>query len=138
FDALPFAVKLINNTSPKGFAENHNSAFSVSVGDNFVILNPDVTILDDPFDILLSLIEREPNSICAPLILNRDSKVEDSARNFPSPLFLLKKLFSRIFHFSLAPEIVAAKDDVIMPDWVAGMFVVVPREIYTTLRGLNE
>src|SRR5689334_2255346 len=53
FKQLPFNVIVINNAAPKGFAENHNAAFAASNGDNFAILNPDIKLLDDPFDILL-------------------------------------------------------------------------------------
>src|SRR4051812_41228950 len=53
--ALPFAVKVLKNSVPQGFAANHNAAFAVSRGDNFVILNPDIELLNDPFDILAGL-----------------------------------------------------------------------------------
>lgn len=135
---LPFDLRIIRNDQVKGFASNHNAAFEVSKGDNFVILNPDIKLLSDPFDALLSMIEKHPNSICAPLVVNNQYKIEDSARNFPSPLVLGKRVLSRIFNFSLRPEVLTVKNDVIMPDWVAGMFMVVPREIYSDLHGLNE
>ena len=137
-DALPFCVKVIANAFPKGFAANHNAAFAVSQGDHFVLLNPDIRLLDDPFDILLAVISNSPQSICAPSVLNDASEIEDSARNFPSPFFLCKKLASKVFRFSLAREVVPARDDVLMPDWVAGMFIVVPCAIYEKLRGLSE
>lgn len=138
FDQLPFPVKLIRNADPKGFAANHNSAFEVSSGNNFVIMNPDIKLLDDPFDNLLSVVDDFPDSICAPLIINNKFEIEDSARNFPSPFLLSKKLLSKIFKFSLAPEVICCSDDFIMPDWVAGMFVVVPRAIYMKMQGLSE
>ncbi|MEB0164912.1 hypothetical protein QN360_18625, partial [Glaciimonas sp. CA11.2] len=78
------------------------------------------------------------DSICAPLVLNEKNEVEPSARHFPSPFLLCKKLLSRLCHFSLKPEALVDTEDVIMPDWVAGMFMVIPREIYASLHGLNE
>jgi GT2 family glycosyltransferase len=135
---LPFDLRVVRNDQVKGFAANHNAAFAISKGENFVILNPDIKLLADPFDVLFSMVQESPNSICAPLIVNNQYKVEDSARNFPSPFVLGGRLLSRVFHFSLRPEILTVKNDVIMPDWVAGMFMVVPREIYSRLGGLSE
>jgi N-acetylglucosaminyl-diphospho-decaprenol L-rhamnosyltransferase len=136
--ALPFNVTLIENDSPKGFAENHNAAFERSRGDHFVILNPDLKFIDDPFDTLLSLIEGTPDCICAPLIVNEHGGVEDSARSFPTPAFLLKKLFSRLLKLPLHAEVVPRNGNILMPDWVAGMFIVVPRATYAKLKGLSE
>lgn len=138
FPALPFDLRVIKNERIKGFARNHNSAFSISSGENFVILNPDIKLCSDPFDVMLSTMKENPDSICAPLIVNKQNKIEDSARNFPSPILLVKRLLSRIFNFSMPVEIFAEKGDVIMPDWVAGMFMVIPREIYSRLHGLSE
>ena len=138
FNQVPFPLRIIKNRTPKGFASNHNSAYAISDGENFVILNPDIELFDDPFDILLNLITQSPNSICAPLVINGQNEIEASARNFPSPVLLCKKLLSRICHFSLVPEILESTDEVIIPDWVAGMFVVIPRNVYANLHGLNE
>lgn len=137
-DALPFALKVIHNPRPKGFAENHNAAFAMSSGDYFVILNPDIEILDDPFDVLLGLLKQNSNSICAPTVVDSAGAVEDSARSFPTPVVLVKRLASRLFRLSMPQDMVPAKSDVLLPDWVAGMFFVVPRGIYAKLKGLDE
>jgi GT2 family glycosyltransferase len=136
--ALSFPVKLINNPMPKGFAENHNAAFAHSRGDYFVILNPDIELVSDPFDILWTLLKTNVNSICAPTVINSAGALEDSARSFPTPVFLLRRLTSRVFKRSPPSDPVPVKNDVLLPDWVAGMFVVVPRAIYEKLNGLDE
>jgi GT2 family glycosyltransferase len=137
-DNLPFPAKLISNPAPKGFAENHNAAFARSVGDYFVILNPDIELIDDPFENLLPLLRANSNSICAPTVLNGAGELEDSARSFPTPIFLLRRLASRVLKRSLPDDAIPAKNDILTPDWVAGMFVVIPRGIYHTLNGLDE
>ncbi len=137
-DHFPFPLRVIKNVNPKGFAANHNHAFRLSHGDNFVILNPDIRLIDNPFDVLLAMLEDNRNCIAAPLIVNGLGAVEDSARNFPTPYFLVKKLAGKLFNFSLRQDVVPIKDELLMPDWVAGMFIVVPRAIYETLQGLNE
>lgn len=135
---LPFPFRLIKNISPKGFAANHNHAFRMSEGENFVILNPDIRLLENPFDALLAMLADNRNCIAAPLIVNGLGAIEDSARRFPTPYLLVKKLAGKVFNFSLRQEVVPFKDELLMPDWVAGMFIVVPRAIYETLQGLNE
>ena len=137
-EALPFNVNVLKNSAPQGFAANHNAAFMVSRGENFVILNPDIELLNDPFDVLAALLSENPGSICAPTVVDHAGILEDSARHFPTPVFLLKKLLSKLFKFRVPIDAVEARNDVLMPDWVAGMFMVVPRDIYIRLHGLNE
>lgn len=136
--ALSFPFTLIQNSVPKTFAENHNAAFAASCGHYFVVLNPDIRLTSDPFDALQMLLQKNPNSVCAPLIMNESGMLEDSARNFPTPLFLVKKLFGKIFNARLASDFVPSENDVSTPDWVAGMFIAVPRNIYSSLHGLDE
>lgn len=137
-ERLPFPVTLIQNAVPKSFAENHNAAFTASQGDNFVVLNPDIRLINDPFDGLLDQLKTKPKSIGAPLIVNESGNLEDSARNFPTPLFLVKKLFNKLFKLGLNKDFVPLENDVSMPDWVAGMFIVVPRDVYKDLHGLDR
>lgn len=137
-DALPFQVRLIQNLVPKGFGANHNSAFLESTGEYFVILNPDIELLDDPFGPLLKLAERDTLNICAPLILDSDGRVEDSARNFPTPYSLFKRLLCRLLGRPIQPDTLRQDADTLQPDWVAGMFVMVARETYRRLGGFND
>ncbi len=136
--ALPFRVHLVQNAFPKGFAANHNHAFTLSQGQNFVILNPDIQLLDDPFEPLLAMLQRNRHCIVAPLIVNGTGSVEDSARNFPTPFSLMKKVAGKVLKMPLASDVLAARDEMLLPDWVAGMFIVVPRSIYVSLHGLSE
>lgn len=136
--SLPFHVEVLNNLFPKGFAANHNAAFLASRGANFVILNPDIELLDDPFVPLARLMITEPHGIYAPVVVNRIGVLEDSMRRFPSPFALFKKLLARTLRFELQSDPIPSDGAVYRPDWVAGMFVVVPRAIYARLAGLNE
>ena len=137
-DALPFKVYLIVNPSPQGFAANHNAAFMLSNGDHFVVLNPDIRLIDNPFPALQAMVEQSANAICAPLIVSGSGEIEDSARNFPSPYLLVRKLAGRIFNLRLPHEIVPQRGTLLVPDWAAGMFLVIPRTIYSRLNGFNE
>lgn len=136
--SLPYPVKLIQNATPKGFGANHNAAFLESTGDYFVILNPDIELLEDPFDPLLELAKRDGLNICAPVIVGADGEVEDSARNFPTPYSLFKRLFYRLLGRPIPPDTLRQDRDTVQPDWVAGMFVMVARATYELLGGFND
>lgn len=135
---FPFAFTQIENETPKGFAANHNTAFKRSYGANFVILNPDIRIFQDPFPALLALIKENYPCICAPIITNTENQLEDSARFFPSPLSLVKKAAAKFFNYPLTHDNIKEDKAVLYPDWIAGMFMVIPREIFIRLNGLSE
>jgi N-acetylglucosaminyl-diphospho-decaprenol L-rhamnosyltransferase len=137
-DTLPYPLRLIQNPAPKGFGANHNAAFAESTGEYFVILNPDIEIPEDPFGMLLQLAERNSQNICAPVIIDADGQVEDSARNFPTPYGLFKRLLCRLLGRPIAPDTFRQDADTLQPDWVAGMFVMVARETYQQLGGFND
>jgi GT2 family glycosyltransferase len=139
FAECTYPLNVIWNPHPKGFAENHNAAFKAATGRFFVLLNPDIRLPYDPFDSLIPVFENYERCICAPRIINKNGEVEDSARNFPSPWLLAKKFFGKIFHVGLpAEKIRTLSPTLLSPDWIAGMFIMVPAPIYLELDGLDE
>lgn len=137
-DTLPYPVRLIQNRVPKGFGANHNAAFLEGNGDYFVILNPDIELPEDPFGPLLKMAEQDSLNICAPVIVDAAGQVEDSARNFPTPYALFKRLLCRLLGRPIRPDTLKQDADTFQPDWVAGMFVMVARETYQRLGGFND
>lgn len=135
---FPFPILSATNDSPQGFAANHNAAFRRSSGEHFVILNPDIRLPEDPFATLLSILDARRDAICAPTILNTRNEREDSARFFPSPLGLAKKAAAKAAGIRLRLPAIPMRDTLLYPDWIAGMFLVVPRHIYVALGGLSE
>src|SRR5712692_834878 len=81
-DAFPFSVKTIRNASPRGFATNHNAAFELADGNFFCVLNPDIRVTADPFLALIKELRNPAVGAVAPLILDTDGAIEDSARPF--------------------------------------------------------
>jgi N-acetylglucosaminyl-diphospho-decaprenol L-rhamnosyltransferase len=136
--AFSFPILSIINDSPQGFAANHNAAFRQSSGEYFVILNPDIRLPEDPFATLLPILDARRDAICAPTIRNTRNELEDSARFFPSPLGLAKKAAAKAAGIRLRLPAIPMRDALLHPDWVAGMFLVVPRRIYVALGGLSE
>lgn len=59
-------------------------------------------------------------------------------RFFPNPWILVKKLMAKLMSRKLPIDRVHSVGEVMLPDWVAGMFIVTPRRIYSELAGLSE
>ncbi len=133
-EKYPFKVILIRNPEPLGFGSNHNQAFHYCETDYFCVMNPDIYIQNDPFEQLLSCFLVQSVSVVAPSIIDADGRKEDSARYFPTPICLIKKLllkYDGVFPF-------AEKDRVVFPDWVGGMFLLFSAEKYKFLSGFDE
>ena len=131
-------IKEIRNRLPAGFGQNHNTAFLKSIGKNFVVLNPDISLQRDPFEPILGFLQECDHCICAPMILGPDSEIEDSARHFPSPLSLAGKLLAKILRRDTRVEKIPDLGSTLAPDWIAGMFMVMPRQVFQKMNGFNE
>jgi hypothetical protein len=139
-EELPFALKryifpirLIRNAGPIGFGANHNQAFAKSSGSYFCVLNPDIRICSNPFLLLMNCLQDPCVGVAAPLVLGPDGCVEDSARQFPNPL----KILGKFFNVRQKPAY-AGTESIIYPDWVGGMFMLIPKKIFERLGGFDE
>jgi len=132
-DSFPFSIKVIRNPIPMGFATNHNQAFTYATGQFFCVMNPDVRLNDNPFKALLVCLQDSAVGVVAPLILNMSGAIEDSARRFPTPLTILCKAFNRCKGSDYL-----IKDNSIFPDWVGGMFMLFPRDVFKKLGGFDQ
>ena len=130
---FPFLVKLIRNPEPKGFGANHNQAFKDASGNFFCVLNPDIRLLHDPFPILLALLEDTSIGLVAPLVLGATGFTENSFRRFPTPMRIAKKIIK-----CPAPPDYLVLTDVIYPQWVAGMFMLIRHSLFSDLEGFDE
>lgn len=128
-----FPLVMVRNAARKGFGENHNAAFRRSRGGMFCVLNPDIRLEEDPFPALVSRLQDLRVGVVAPLIVNPQGEVEDSARRFPTPLSILGKALGA----KPAAEYEIGSGPV-FPDWVAGMFMVFRREVFESLGGFDE
>ena len=127
-------VVLVENSAPKGFGVNHNAAFRYATTPYFLVLNPDVRLMGNPFPELLACMQDEDVSLCAPVVLDPDGRLEDSARRFPTvPGLLLKglRLDDGRLHYDARAQVVPAP-------WVAGMFMLFRSVDYAALGGFDE
>jgi GT2 family glycosyltransferase len=127
------AFKRIVNDQPKGFGANHNRAFLLCETPFFCVLNPDIRLASDPFARLVRLLDDERIAAAGPLVRNPKGDVEDSARVFPTPAILLKKLF-------VAPGGPDYPIDTgpLNVDWLAGMCILFRSAAYRAAGGFDE
>jgi len=134
FDVRSLPIKIIENESGKGFAENHNNAFNVARGDFFCVINPDIRLKQNPFPELLSLCSSH-QGITVPVVFNKQSMLEDSLRTFPTPL----SLFLRLFGIGKEPMFTQVEPiSHVSVDWAGGMFLLFSRESFQAVEGFDE
>jgi GT2 family glycosyltransferase len=131
-NSFPFPVKVIRNTSPRGFASNHNSAFESARGTFFCVLNPDIRLGANPFPALFEELLDPSVGVASPLILGPDGTIEDSARPFPTlPSLVWKAL-------GAAPKrYYEIGEKSISPDWIGGMFMLFRRDAFAAVGGFD-
>ncbi len=126
--------KLVRNKVSKGFGRNHNDAFAMCDSDYFCVLNPDITLIDNPFPGLLCSFNEKSVGLVAPIVLSSNGAVEDSMRKFLTPWSLAKRL---IAHDSDVYNLQQNGGD-FQPDWVAGMFMLFKSEAYANVGGFDS
>lgn len=129
----PFGLRVIRNDHAKGFGANHNAAFAVAAGQFFAVLNPDVRLIDDPFPSLVEAAAASGVGVAAPLVLSTAGTLEDSARRFPTPMTIARKLLIG----SHEPDY-PIDGQRISPDWVAGMFMLFRRDSFAAVNGFDQ
>jgi len=130
-----YKVRIIKNQHPQGFGANHNKAFQLCSSDYFCIANPDVRLIQDPFPLLNRLAADPQIGVVAPLIMNGNHRIEDSARKLPTPFRLIKRILDlkKENRLDYRPS-----NETFFPDWLAGIFMIFPREVFRSLNGFDE
>jgi N-acetylglucosaminyl-diphospho-decaprenol L-rhamnosyltransferase len=131
-DRFPWPVKVVRNQEAQGFSANHNQAFKLTSGRYFCVVNPDIRLVDNPFPALITYLKDPSVGVVAPLVRGADGAPEDSARRFPSPLQIFRKISGNA---QLDYEIGSLS---FRPDWVGGMFMLYTKQIFQYLGGFDE
>ncbi len=124
---LPFALEVVRNTRPLGFAANHNRAFAQTNSEYFAVLNPDLRIARDPFPALIACLGDPQVGLAAPLVLEPDGRVADFARPLVSPWEIIRRRFE-------STDPISGVD---RPEWLAGMFLVLRSQTFARLGGFD-
>lgn len=134
FQLQTVPLRIIENNAPKGFGENHNAAFKYCDTDFFAVLNPDIHLNENPWPILRECIQtNHAAGVVGPKVVNTNGEIEDSARPFPTPYKVLKKLFgdrdASLYPINAIPD---------TPDWIAGMFMLFDAKAFAHVGGFDE
>lgn len=120
----PFVLQLRSNDSPLGFGANHNRALSDATESFVGVVNPDIRLRNgDSFWALRNAAACE-NAVSYPLQLDGKGLVQDSEREIPTPISLLKRRLLK-----------RKETDV---DWVNAACLVMPLSVWKALKGFDE
>ncbi len=128
-----FPVKVIRNSVAKGFGANHNAAFKLAQTDYFCVLNPDVRVPQDIFPALLNQLRDPSIGVVAPRIVDSAGNTENSARKFPTPYGILKKILFGVRSLDYESSVTP-----LFPDWVGGMFMLFQSRAFRAVGGFDE
>lgn len=124
----------IQNAQPAGFGANHNAAFAHCETPYFAVLNPDIRFEGNPFPALLLGLSASRCGVIAPAVTSPEGHCEDNARVFPTPLGLLAKASGK--HDGRIAYVLGGAQ--IVPDWVAGMFMLLPSAAFRAVNGFDS
>lgn len=121
----PFEIRVLRNARQQGFSRNHNQAFAACDTPLFVVMNPDLDLLDDPLPALAAAFDDPLLGLAVPRVLEIDGREADVARELPTPSSILRRTLG---HRSPSPA----------PDWFAGVCMVIPAHVFRAVGGFDE
>lgn len=133
FENIPLTY--LKNRKKRGFSDNVNFAYQqIHKNSNyFCILNPDIIFKADIFSELISILEAGQLDIIAPVMIDQRGIVQDTFRPVPGP----KEIFQRYFSKNKRKVSLANETHIIRPDWIAGMFMLMPVQIFSSVGGFD-
>lgn len=136
-------VTLLPQAENIGFTRGNNLGIAQARGAFLLLLNPDTEVRPDSLGIMLGYLRQQPTAgIVGPHTLNSDGSHQSTRRRFPS---LLTGIVESTW---LAPWVPArldaryrmldtADDAVVAADWVQGSALMLRREVYADIGGLD-
>jgi len=138
------AVRLLAQADNVGFTRGNNIGFREAQGRYLFLLNPDTEIIDDVILQMLNYMEQHPQvGIIGPHTLNTDGTHQSTRRRFPT---LITGIFESTWFSSFAPQSIDTRykmldtdnNAILDVDWVQGSAMLVRREVYEQIGGLDE
>lgn len=120
-----FRLDVQRNTHPQGFGANHNQALQGAAEAYVCVLNPDVVLIESaaPWTSLVDTARTLGVGCAYPLQKDTAGRVQDSEREWPSPLALWRR---RILRQREARA-----------DWVNAACIVLTRQAWRTVQGFD-
>lgn len=127
-------LKWVFNEKNGGFAYAMNKGLINAEGDVLVIMNPDVRIKNGIDKMINYLLLDSSIGLIAPQIRNVNGMVQDSFREFITPLKFAKRHIYRLFK----RDKFSNPKSPVNVDWVIGAFMMMPRKAYEAVEGLDD
>ena len=139
-------VSLITSAENVGFARGNNIAMDRASGEFILLINPDTIVQEDTFRVMLRFFESHPDAgLAGCKILNPDGTFQlPCRRSFPRPwvaftkIFGLSALFPKSRLFGRYNLTFLDPDQTYPVDAVSGSFMMIRRETYEKVGGLDE
>jgi O-antigen biosynthesis protein len=139
-------VDVIENDKNVGFARANNAAIDRSRGEFLLLINPDTLVQEDTLDVMISAMEADPQiGMAGCKILNPDGSLQLACRRgFPTPWVAFTKIsgLSSLFPgtrlFGRYNVTYADPDERCDVDAISGSFMMVRRDVYERVGGLDE
>lgn len=138
-------VRLIANSDNRGFAAANNQGLAVATGQFLLLLNPDTLVPEGGLGTLVSFASAHPEAgVVGPRLLNADGSLQHSCRRFPTVWAALFRhtFLGRFFpnahwqrEYLMSDWVHDAPREV---DWVSGACLLIRREAFTQVGGLDE
>jgi hypothetical protein len=138
-------VHLIANKENRGFTAANNQGLVLGRGRHFLLLNPDTEVVGDALEIMVEYVDAHPEvGALGPQLRFPDGRLQSSQRRFPA--FSTGLVESTVVQ-EWSPDnrvlrryyMADTPDDAIQPvDWVVGACLLVRRQIYKEVGGLDE
>jgi len=136
FNINIFSFKIITiiNKHPLGFGSNHNNAFKISTGEYFCVINPDISLITNPFPVLIELMINNKAELIAPSSITKMGVIDNNFRRFPSFFSIILRKVTK----HKADYFYDSTTDPFFVDWVGGMFMIFDSVMYAKIRGFDE
>lgn len=137
-------VRVVCNESNRGFASANNQGLKLAAGRYALLVNPDVVLQPGSVDALAGYLDEHPEvGIVGPRTLDRDNGVALTAYPTYTPLFILWQYlgFDRLFPYHIHGVYRNACEtarEPFLPAWVQGSCLLMRRQIYERIGGLDE
>lgn len=133
-------IKWIFNKTNKGFAGGMNSGILEASGKVVVIMNPDVKFRNNNIQKAIDyLMSNRGIGAIGPKIVDIAGNIQDSCREFLTPLKLFKRMWKR---FEGQQDVILTAnfnyDSIRIVDWVIGAFIMIRRDALEKVGLLDE
>jgi len=130
-------VVLIENKVNYGFSKGNNQGVDKARGEYVCILNPDVVVAEDTFELLLDFAESQSNLgiIGCRLVDGSGKFLPESKRNIPFPKIALKKLlgYPKDYYANHIGEFEIGKSPIFV-----GAFMLMKKDVFNQVNGFDE